>query len=91
MSLREGVARRLSGVWDMSVLGLDFDSAPYGWLCLADEAIRFAEWTRRQKLGDYEALPTTHHVVPYPPGQVEIRGVKIYPAELTYPPDDFAP
>lgn len=79
MSLRENVAHRLSEVWDLSPIGLGFKESPEGWRALADECLRQMEWARRECSGfDAEALPTTQHAVPYPPGMAEIRGVRIH-------------
>ena len=93
MTLREDVAKRLSETWDMTALGLDYDHAPVGWLSLADEAIRLAEWARLKcSRPETEALPTTHHVVPFPPGMAEIRGVRIRALKaITIPPKNFTP
>lgn len=70
------------------------DHLGYGdFLILADECIRQMEWARRECSKQItEALPTTTHEVPYPPGMVEIRGMRIHGLEpLTLAPEDWKP
>ena len=58
-----------------------------------EEIVRQMEWARRECAGHVtETLPTTTHMVPFPPGSVEIRGVRVPGlVPLTLAPDDWKP